>query len=407
MKKKEVNGFPPALLKRPWDERLQYFKGCKVPHERMASVLAQIRSAIRRRDGEGFIFVVGPTRIGKTTVFNALINELLRESMEQMRKDPGCLPVAGMEACNDPRGYEWKDHWIRSLQALNEPLIEHKVARQRTEYDELEARKLRENNSATILRHAFEEAARQRKTRVFCIDEAHHLALVAKARLHRAQIETIKSVASRSKALHAMFGTYDLLLLRNANGQLGARAITVHFNRYRPDSEKDLEAFADAALSLVPHMPLAETPDLRADMDYCFETSLGLVGLLKVWLTDALGDVLESGRRTLTRADLERNEPPLDVLDKISQEIVAGEQKLEQKEWARTLIRLRMRDGSKFKEPNQPEMFVRQQLQEKKQEGAADDREGAATPATKKKGRRVERRAKRDRVGAGRTKRAA
>jgi hypothetical protein len=118
--------------------------------------------------------------------------------------------------------------------------------------------------------------------------------------------------------MYVLFGTYDLLKLRNANGQLGSRAVTVHFNRYKPDSKADRRDFADVLLSLVAHMPLIETPDLKKHIEYCFEISLGCIGLLKVWLTDALGSVLEGGRKTLCQGDLEKCEPSIDVLDNIS-----------------------------------------------------------------------------------------
>lgn len=406
--------FPRHLLDRPWEERLGYFHSCRVPHARMETVLAEIKSAIRRRAYEGFIFVVGPTRIGKTTVFEYLINGLLVEAMDNMKSDPGCLPVAGMEAWNYPRGYDWKDHWAGCLEALNEPLIGYK-----TDYGDSDVElgrnsraHVRESRTAAILRRAFEKAARERKLRVFCIDEAHHLTLVPLARLHRAQIEIIKSVASKSGAMHVLFGTYDLLKLRNANGQLGSRAVTVHFNRYRPVSKGDLTGFADAALSLVGHMPLAETPDLKKDMDYCFDVSLGLIGLLKVWFTDALGAALEEGRNTLTRKDLEKHEPPLDVLEKISSEIVIGEQMLEQDEGRRSLIRLRMLRGSKFKQPApSPEPTNPRQDSPAEEAKGADDSDAPATsPQPKRqarKGRRIERSPKRDSVGGGGKKNVA
>jgi hypothetical protein len=182
------------------------------------------------------------------------------------------------------------------------------------------------------------------------VDEAQPLALMPYSKMYRAQLEIIKSVASHSKAMHILFGTYDLLRLRNASAQLGSRAVTVHYSRYRPDSKADIEEFAKAVLSLAKLMPFGEPLDLTKDLDYCFDTSLGCVGLLKVWFTDALGAALENGERTLTRRTLEKNEPPLDVLDKSSKEIVEGERLLEQHEYKRSIIKLRMLKGGKYEE---------------------------------------------------------
>jgi hypothetical protein len=183
----------------------------------MKSVSAEIKSAILRRAGEGFIFVVGPTRIGKTTVLEYIINNLLEDAIDEMQKDPGCLPIAGMEAVAYPRGYDWKDHWVGCLEALNEPLIEYKSSRTEPAFTIAKQSRafIHESRSATILRRSFEKAALHRKLRVFCIDEAHHLTLVPLAKMHRAQLEIIKSVASISKAKQSKAKQSNVCPLRN------------------------------------------------------------------------------------------------------------------------------------------------------------------------------------------------
>ena len=399
---------PIELLKRPWEDRLEFFRERRIVHGRMDSTVKEILSAIRRRNSEGFIFVVGPTRIGKTTVLEYVVKRLLEDSMNEMLKDPGCIPVGWVETRPYQRGYDWKDHWGGCLKAIREPLIAHKVAQGPPPYDnECNARAFpREGKSAAILRRAFEEAAKHRKLRVFCLDEAQHLTLVPYSKMYRAQLEIIKSVASQSKAMHVLFGTYDLLKLRNASGQLGSRAVTTHFSRYRPDSKEDINEFAKALLNLSALMPLKEPPDLEKVLDYCFETCLGCIGLLKVWLTDALATALESGERTVTLKSLEKNAPPIDVLDKISSEIVYGEKMLEQNEDRRSVIKLRMLQGSKYEEP---ELSLRptagRQYEADALTGTDAQESAAQMPKSKKgskKGRPGERNPKRDRVSGGR-----
>jgi hypothetical protein len=402
--------FPKALLKQPWEKRLEFFQECRIVHGKMASTVEDIISAIRRRAGEGFIFVVGPTRIGKTTVLEYVVKKLLEDSMEEMLNDPGCIPVGWVETRPYQRGYDWKDHWAGCLNAIREPLIEHKVEQGPPHYgNECDTRTFpREGKTAAILRRAFEEAAKHRKLRVFCLDEAQHLTLVPYSKMYRAQLEIIKSVASQSKAMHVLFGTYDLLKLRNASGQLGSRAVTTHFSRYRPDSRADLQEFAEAMLSLSALMPFKEPPDLSKALDYCFDICLGCIGLLKVWFTDALATALESGERTLTLKSLEKNAPPIDVLDKISSEIVYGEKMLEQNENRRSVIKLRMLKGSKYEEPepSQHSLAVRQDktdcLAESDVQG--DDAQPVKSKRGQKKGRPGERSPKRDSVGGGRKK---
>ncbi len=57
------------------------------------------------------------------------------------------------------------------------------------------------------------------------------------------------------------------------------------------------------------YLPLAETPNLLECWDFCYERSIGCVGILKDWLSRTLSAVLDSDENalTLTRFDLERH----------------------------------------------------------------------------------------------------
>jgi hypothetical protein len=416
---KDSEGFDPKLhkemLKWPWEERLEFFREYTTPHTRLRTVADQVRRAIRLRDSEGYIFVVGPTRIGKTTLIKGIVNSILRENMDEMRKDPGFLPVAGMEAYAYGKGYNWPDHWISCLEAINEPLIEHKTSYDDTKFKPVWPSHVQfQSKKNDVLRRCFERAAKLRRVRLFWIDEANHLTLVPNAKMLRPHLEIIKSVANQSEAMHALFGTYDLLRLRNASGQLGIRAVTVHFSRYRPDDTEDLNSFADAALSLAARMILPAPVNLTTeDLDYCLDISLGNIGLLKVWFTDTLGTVLENGGKELTRKDLERCQPPIDVLNKISLEIQKGEQKLSQDESLLAVIKLRMAEPLAHRQDSPKDSEEGGPDEDKLNETSDHDKNQAQSKEIKqpgrgsKKGRTIERKPKRDKTGEGRKNRAA
>jgi type II secretory pathway predicted ATPase ExeA len=334
-------GFDRALLNRPWKERTQYFNSYLANHSRLKQVDKKIVAALNEPAGAGFMFVVGPTGIGKTTARKVIYRRLIQQAMDEMISDPGYLPVAGFTATTLGRNsYNWHDHWVRSLEALNEPLIEHKKLLDRPFKDQgTHSARMRERMAA--LRRSFENSARLRRLSIFFIDEAHHLTYVS-AKMLRYQLEAIKSAAEDSEAMHVLFGTYDLLLLRNASGQLGRRAVTVHFNRYRAETNDDIKAFTQLVKGFQVHMPLAETPDLVAHSEYCFERSLGCAGLLKDWFSRALSDVLEKDAKTLTHRDLRRNEYPASVLLNISAEFLRGEERLNEDESHFALIKERL-----------------------------------------------------------------
>lgn len=383
-----------------WTVSLEEFKRYKTGHNRLKEVSSEVKSAIKRRGHEGIIMIVGPTRVGKTTLLRGVINSILVEKMSELEKDPGFLPAAWMEAYSYKRGYKWRDHWYGCLKAVHEPLIEHKSAG----YSIAPDRNARHAPSdykyedEDVMRRAFENAAHNRRTRVFGVDEAQSLVIGSPSNLHRSHVEVIKSVANTSEALHILCGNFDLLKLTNLSGQIGARSTKpIHFSRYHPNSKPDLKSFAAVVLDLASKMPVSQPPDFNKPeiLEYCLTMSLGLVGLLKVWFNDALGDVLENGRATVTLKDLEKHEPPEDVLDTISKEIVEGEALLVQKKGKIGLIKLRMLKGASFNESE--EVVSLPEENGGKQSGKKRPR----------KNKKVERTPARDAVGGGRKKRAA
>jgi hypothetical protein len=382
MKQTEL-GFDKALLLQPAAERLQHFKSYVAKHERLKMVDQKVTAVMREPAGASFMFVIGPTGIGKSTVLSVIYRRALQQAEAEMEADPGHIPIAGIELI--PTGhktYNWHDHWTRSLDALEEPLIKQKILPPRSPVERLTSgARLREQTAA--LRRSFEMGARMRRLRTFILDEAHHLTHVP-ATLLRYQLETVKSVANLSNALHIMFGTYEIALLRNASGQLGRRAVTVHFNRYQADVEGDVRAFAEVVQSFQHHMPLPIAPDLLPHLEYCFERSLGCVGILKDWFCRALAEAMEKNAKTITQRDLQRHELPTSVLLTISTEFIDGEERLAEEEDAFAVIKARLRIKP---------------AAHRKKEGD----KSAAKKATKKSKRRFgQRNPKRDKVGGGR-----
>jgi hypothetical protein len=364
-----------------WKALHEKFKAYKAGHPRLLEVTEEVKSAIKRRD-EGIVMVTGPTRAGKTTLLVGVINSILLENLTEMEKDPGFLPAAWMEAYAYKRGYKWRDHWYGCLEALNEPLIKYKTAG----YNILSDRNARhapakyQYEQEDILRRSFEIGTDRRRTSVFGVDEAQSIVVGSSRDNHRANVEIIKSVAQTSGALHILCGNYDVLELFNLSGQIGARTYRpIHFSRYRTDRAEDLVSFAAVVTDFASKMPLPERPAFDAILEYLIDRSLGLVGLLKIWFSDALGDALEDGRTTVTKDDLKKYEPPEEVLDRISKEIILGERRLEQDGSKFALIKARMYAGAKF---NEEEWKMKQSIISKDASGSDDDADApVATPA--------------------------
>ncbi len=95
----EPDGFPVALLTQPIGARQEYFEQqCLIEHPRLRQALEQIlqtvcppgEGASMRRPGT-MVLVIGPPRVGKTTLIRLLEERLLAQAKSQMEQDPSTL----------------------------------------------------------------------------------------------------------------------------------------------------------------------------------------------------------------------------------------------------------------------------------------------------------------------------
>jgi len=330
--------FPPELLARPIQDRLAYFEDHTVAHPVLKEVDEAVVRAILQPAGASLIFVFGPTGVGKTTLVSHIQKRLADASSQDSLENKGHIPIASVEAAaSDSGNFSWKDHYQRSLLALSEPLIENKV-----DYLARSAKKNRYGHlifnartSTSELRLALEDALHHRRVRAFIIDEAQHLTRMASGRRLQDQLDCIKSLANTTGTVHVLIGTYELLAFRNLSGQLSRRSTDVHFRRYRADSATHVKAFQSVLWDFQRHLPVPQEPELLPHWQYCYERSIGCVGVLKTWLVRSLAEVLETDAPTLTRPHLEKHVLSISQCVSMSTEALQGEEAASEKEEGR------------------------------------------------------------------------
>jgi hypothetical protein len=334
--------FPPELLTQSTAKRLDYFKACTIAHPRLQEADQALRAAISEPTGELLIFFYGPTGVGKTTVVGRCKRRIIEERRKEMEDDPGYVPVVGMEAISPERGdFNWRDYYIDALRAFNEPLINRKIqipepgaGRENTAQHAP-----CNNDSRSVLRAALESAIRRRRPIIFFLDEAQHIAKISGGRKLQDQLDCLKSLAIRTNTAHALVGTYELLILRQLSGQLSRRTRQIHFARYQAESAKDLRDFKNVLWNFQIRMPLKSEPDLMGHWEFCYERSLGCIGLLKDWLTRALAAGLSEKRPQVTIKHLEQQALSFSDCQKIITEILEGEALLAESERTRKRLR--------------------------------------------------------------------
>lgn len=330
-----MSQFPPELLQKPINERLTYFEAFTVAHPRLKEVYDTLMRTINEPAGASFIFVYGPSGVGKTTLKQRVEQKIMEAYLPELIHDRGRVPVVGIEAvAPESRNFNWKDYYTRALVAIEEPLIEHKIdSGVRGVYRDIFGQIIIEPKVvAPALRRALENSLSQRQPDVFFIDEAQHMGKMASGHKLQDQLDCLKSLANMTSILHCLLGTYELLTFRNLSGQLSRRSVDIHFPRYQTDNEDDIQAFKSVLLTFQRQIPLSKEPDLVTHWEYFYERSLGCVGTLKNWLTRTLKDALDEDSETITLKQLKRRALSVAQCQRMFAEILEGERQLSETE---------------------------------------------------------------------------
>ncbi len=316
------------------ESRLERFREHTVAHPRLVKAKDALMNAIKCAEPNSLIFVFGPTGVGKTTLLQKAEQLITTELLNALREDRERVPVASVEAVAPESGsFNWRDHYKRLLRQLGEPLVDYKVGRR------LEIGSTRENTRfmpppkavGADYRQAVEQAIRHRRPAAVMIDEAQHLGKIGSGRRLLDQLDVIKSIANQTRTVHVLFGTYDLLALRNLNGQLSRRSIDVHLARYRAEVPEDRQIFINIVETFEKELPFPESSKLVNDWDFLYERSLGCIGILKQWLVRAATAALQKGSRSLTHSALESQALCMAQCEQMYTEAADGELKLEER----------------------------------------------------------------------------
>jgi AAA domain len=318
--------FPVELLSAPIEQRIRYFEDYTVAHPYLIKAAERLVTSLNEPAGAAIIFLFGPTGVGKTTLLLRTIQKLTDQFLKEFEEDKGLILFTGFEApAPDLRNFNWKDFYVRALESLRDPLIDRE--------DHLLARTNQlQSTTKARLRLLLEKALQYRRPKLFYVDEAQNLGKVSTANHLKDQSDCIKSISNLGKVPILLVGTYELLYLRNLSAQLCRRSIDVHYPRYRLGVAGDEKAFKNIIRTFQKHLPLEEEPNLIAHWDFCYERSLGCVGMLKDWLSRTLAGTLANKGSTamLTLADLEKYAYSLSNCSTMLREIRQEEQVLDE-----------------------------------------------------------------------------
>ncbi len=300
---KEPEFFERALLLQLPGVRQEYFeRHCLIEHPRLLEALETTVRTIcspgagsqLRRPGT-MALVIGPSRVGKTTLIRLLEEHLLIYAKAQMQHDPTYIPFASITA-PEPGvgGFDWTDYYRQVLRQLGNPFVDSKTA-------PIHVRAMREAVGAALI---------HREPLAIIVDEAQHLAKVRSGRKLQDHLDHLKHFENLTGVSHILVGTYDMRPFRKVNAQLACRSVDVHFPRYDLMKDEDCQIFRSVLWALQRQMPMEEEPLLvEHHWEFLYARSIGCIGLLKMHLNQALNLALLEGARTVTETHLRKTAP--------------------------------------------------------------------------------------------------
>lgn len=234
---------------------------------------------------EGSVVVLaGPTRVGKTTVTNAI--KAMISGASFANGDP--LPVVRVDATTTDQGFMSTRYLkIRLLEELGHPLF-HSTGKYQPRFSMSES-------SAQLM---LNKAIRALRTRFIIIDEAHHLLETKSTRLIGSALDNIKCIGNECGAVVLLSGGYKLLGTCFESAHLNGRLALVDFSRYLP-SEAEVYHFDMILMTLDEILPWVQGHSLIRHRDLIYEGSLGCYGLVQGWAMRALATMVGQGHRRL------------------------------------------------------------------------------------------------------------
>lgn len=274
------------------------FNRKRVRHLRVEEMFATLNKICTAGNNESVIAVIGSTGVGKSALLRQFVSGVNAAYAAAMEKDPAMLPAVYLELPTPIAGdANWKDIFIRLLNAMEEPLVDRKTVHALHPDSTRKAMSSPPRGVAEELRRSLLNCVRNRNTKVIVLDEGRNLFYSRSSLRHSLQLDLVKSLSNDIKIPIVIGSSYDFLNTDNFHGQLARRTRILHFERY---SEADVVkgnaygiSFRDALYSLLHALPVPWDRDFLKHSDYFLMHSVGCIGILKNWLERSLVDALD------------------------------------------------------------------------------------------------------------------
>lgn len=307
------------------EEKRGYFHSLQVMHKKLTRLEREITRYISGNTDTTILTLIGPPGAGKSSfIENVLANRLKGTELGQIPFITVPTPAHGSNKI------PWSEMYRKILLAGGEPLVNNKRV------TEITADKVRVRSNSTgslsALRDAVVSMLIHRKTMILALDEVLHMLRFGN---YPALMDTFKSLADETSCQLLLIGSYDLFDLATTYGQVARREEIFYLGRYGSNLDKrgksdrdayelDVHEYRTIIEKLQDKWPLEDVPQFSAIASELMEMTLGIVGLLKEFMTQCLVLQIENGGKWSSEFVHRAMKKPY-VIKEIRKEVEKGE----------------------------------------------------------------------------------
>ncbi|MCO4887847.1 ATP-binding protein [Cupriavidus sp. WGtm5] len=261
--------------------RLSWFENLNVSHSNLATALNDLLEYAQRGRNTRFIFLIGMTGVGKTSLAENALSTALTVLWEEEEIEIPFMYVP-VETNDEPR-FAWKNLYSAILEQGSSIPVES--VREGVCSGDIMRFSNNKRYTLAALRKAIKRMAKERGLKVIIFDEAYYFLRFSSLDV----MDTVKSFAEQIDVKLIFIGSYELLKLAAQYSIQIRRTEVVPFFRYDPKKKNEMREFMTVIEKFTSNWPCDHIPNFLAAADELAVASMGGVGQLSAILANFLG----------------------------------------------------------------------------------------------------------------------
>lgn len=290
----------------------------KIPHRNWRAALNELYISLLSASPGEVVCMTGPSRSGKTKLSKEVQSFLSGDRGSPTFNQYLCISVIASNTGKDGR-FSTKAFAARLLEAVDHPSLE--LLDDFARASRLD--RLTENAIITMLVRSLQ----RRGVRYLFIDEAQHVQYSAKgSQAPSAVMDSWKCLAEAAGIVLVIVGAYPVLSVIKQSPHLSGRTRIVHCKPYTAN-KADMEELLSITQTFLVRSGHKLQVSLADYVSVVLENTLGCIGLLRLWLIDALNyAALKSV--PFSRQVLDETRKPYSFIEGIVGEMAEGQRNL-------------------------------------------------------------------------------